>query len=112
MELPFEGLLGDTPELRLIQFLLPMNECEFNTSDLVNGAKVSRKELNRAIRKLMNWNIVRIVRKRGNVKYYSLNKNSCFITIFEDLNNCIIEKMLGDEAMANSQLPCPKGRGL
>jgi hypothetical protein len=43
---PFEKIFGDTSELRVIQFLLPMNGLEFNISDIARGADVSRQALN------------------------------------------------------------------
>jgi DNA-binding transcriptional regulator GbsR (MarR family) len=97
---PFEKIFGDTSELRVIQFLLPMNGLEFNISEMARGADVSRQALNNVVKKLLKWNVLKITSKHGNANYYALNENSGFIEAFGDLNNCIIEQMLGEETLA------------
>jgi DNA-binding transcriptional regulator GbsR (MarR family) len=97
---PFEKIFGDTSELRVIQFLLPMNGLEFNISEMARGADVSRQALNNVVKKLLKWNVLKITSKHGNANYYALNENSGFIEAFENLNNLIIEQMLGEETLA------------
>jgi hypothetical protein len=97
---PFEKIFGDTSELRVIQFLLPMNGLEFNISDIARGADVSRQALNNVVKKLLKWNVLKITSKHGNANYYALNENSGFTEAFENLNNRIIEQMLGEETLA------------
>jgi DNA-binding transcriptional regulator GbsR (MarR family) len=97
---PFEKIFGDTSELRVIQFLLPMNGLEFNISDMARGADVSRQALNNVVKKLLKWNVLKITSKHGNANYYALNENSGFIEAFENVNNRIIEQMLGEETLA------------
>ena len=45
-------------------------------------------------------NVLKITSKHGNANYYALNENSGFIEAFENLNNRIIEQMLGEETLA------------
>jgi DNA-binding transcriptional regulator GbsR (MarR family) len=97
---PFEKIFGDTSELRVIQFLLPMNGLEFNISDMARGADVSRQALNNVVKKLLKWNVLKTTSKHGNANYYALNENSGFIEAFENVNNRIIEQMLGEETLA------------
>jgi len=97
---PFEKIFGDTSELRVIQFLLPMNGLEFNISDMARGADISRQALNNVVKKLLKWNGLKITSKHGNANYYALNETSGFIEAFENLNNRIIEQMLGEETLA------------
>ncbi|HQI67614.1 MAG TPA: winged helix-turn-helix domain-containing protein [Methanothrix sp.] len=100
MAKPFEGLLGDSSELRLIQFMLPSKGLEFNISELARGAGVSRQTLVHIVKKLVKWNLLRISSKHGNANYYALNEDSGFVEAFESLNNRIIEQMLGAEELA------------
>lgn len=100
MSAPFEKIFGDTSELRVIQFLLPMNGLEFNISDMARGADVSRQALNNVVKKLLKWNVLKITSKHGNANYYALNENSGFIEAFENMNNRIIEQMQGEETLA------------
>ena len=99
MVVPFEKIFGDTSELRVIQFLMPMKDYEFNISDLARGSGVSRQVLNSVVRKLLKWHVLKIVSKHSNANYYALDKDSGFLGAFEDLNNCIIEQMLGEETL-------------
>ncbi|MHB8117908.1 MAG: hypothetical protein ACYDHX_04150 [Methanothrix sp.] len=99
MVVPFEKVFGDTSELRVIQFLLPMRDYEFNISDLARGSGVSRQALNSVVRKLLKWRVLTVVSKRSNANYYAFDKDSGFLGAFEDLNNYIIEQMLGEETL-------------
>ncbi|MCX6676974.1 MAG: hypothetical protein NTU95_03395 [Methanothrix sp.] len=100
MVVPFEKVFGDTSELRVIQFLLPMKDYEFNISDLARGSGVSRQALNSVVRKLLKWHVLKVVSKRSNANYYAFDKDSGFLGAFEDLNNYVIEQMLGEETLA------------
>jgi DNA-binding transcriptional ArsR family regulator len=98
MNRPFEGLLGNNCELRMLEFLLPLHGIEFNISELAKEAGVSRVTATRIIKKFVDWEVLTPV-KRGNVTYYSINHNSPIVKTIEQLNNVIIEKMLGDEIL-------------
>jgi DNA-binding transcriptional regulator GbsR (MarR family) len=99
MPVPFEGLLGNSNELKVIQFMLPIKALEFNVSELARGTGVSRQTLVPVIKKLTKWNILKIASKHGNAKYYRLNEESGFIEVFENLNNRIIEQMLSEDEL-------------
>jgi len=76
-----------------------MKKYEFNMSELAEGADVSRQALNNVVRKLLKWNILKIKSKHLNANYYSLNEDSGFVEVFENLNNRIIEQILGEEVL-------------
>jgi DNA-binding transcriptional ArsR family regulator len=97
---PFAGLLGNTSELKAIQFLLPLHGLEFNISEISRNVGVTRQTLEPAIKKLTKWNVLKVVSKHGNAKYYAMNEDSGFIEAFENLNNRIIEQMLGEQELA------------
>jgi len=99
MAAPFEGLFGNTSELKVIQFLLPLKGLEFNISELARGTGVSRQTMVSVTKKLAKWNVLKLTSKHGNANYYAINEESGFIEAFEGLNNCIIEQMLGDEEL-------------
>ena len=52
------------------------------------------------VKKLVNWNVLKIASKHGNANYYALNEDSGYVEAFESLNNCIIEQILGTEELA------------
>jgi hypothetical protein len=45
------------------------------------------------------WELMKVASTHGRTKYYSLNENSDFIEVFENLNNRLVEKMLGEEML-------------
>lgn len=106
MARPFEGVLGDTTELKVIQFLLPLSDLEFNISEISRSIGVSRQTLVPVIKKLTKWNVLKIVSIHGNAKYYAMNKDSGFINAFENLNNCVIEQMLGEDTSSQINQYC------
>ncbi|MDD2297922.1 MAG: winged helix-turn-helix transcriptional regulator [Dehalobacter sp. 4CP] len=99
MAAPFEGLFGDTSELRVIQFLLPLRKLEFNVSELARGTGISRQTMVSVTKKLTKWNVLKLTSKHGNANYYAINDDSMFVEAFETLNNCIIEQMVGQEEL-------------
>jgi len=111
MVAPFEGLFGDTSELRTIQFLLPVSGLRFNISELARETRISRQTMMRVVAKLTKWNVLSIAGRHGGVNYYALNQDSGFIKALEDLDNLIIEQMQGEESKikmaAASQEQCP-----
>ena len=99
MSQPFEGLLGGNCELRIIEFLLPLKDMDFNITELAEEVGVSRPTADHVIKKFVDWGIMKITQKRGGTTYYQLNFESPFITLFENLNNLVIEKMLDEETL-------------
>jgi len=101
MTAPFEGVFGDTSELRVIQFLLPLKSLEFNISELARGTGISRQTMVSVMRKLAKWNVLKLTSTHGNANYYAINEDSGFVEAFESLNNCIVEQILGEEELAS-----------
>ena len=101
MSKPFESLLGNNCELRIIEFLLPFEGVEFNITELAREAGVSRPTADRVIKKFVEWSFMKISMTRGGTTYYELNPESLFLKLFEDFNNLIIDQMLTDEEMYN-----------
>jgi len=99
MSKPFESLLGNNCELRIIEFLLPFEGVEFNITELAREAGVSRPTADRVIKKFVEWGFMKISTTHGGTTYYELNPESPFLRLFEDFNNLIIERMLDDEEL-------------
>ena len=95
---PFEGVLGNSSELRLLEFLLPLHDVEFNISELADEVNVSRVTITRVARKFVKKDILK-TRRVAPVTYYSLNYASPIVRWFQDGNNVFIEMMLGDEIL-------------
>ena len=96
MKQPFEGLFGDTCETRLLQFLLPMYGIEFDMADLTGEIKLTRQSISKAMKKFSEWGMVKI-RKKGRTWLYSINEESPLVKHLEDLDNALIESVIGLE---------------
>ena len=96
MKQPFEGLFGDTCESRILQFLLPMYEIEFDMAELTDEIKLTRQSISKVMKKFSSLGIVR-TRKEGRNLIYSINEESPLVKSIEDLDNELIKSMLGPE---------------
>jgi len=99
MKPPFEGLLGDTCETRLLQFLLPMYGIEFDMAELVEEIGLTRQSIAKAMNKFAERGMVKI-RKEGRTPLYSINEDSPLVKRLEDFDNSLIESMIGAEEFA------------
>lgn len=97
MARPFEGLFGNTCELRILEFLLPLSDMEFNVTELAEEAGVSRVTAGRVVKKFVSWGLLNV--GTGRVPLYSINTSSSIVRYIDDLNNALIEKMLGEERL-------------
>ncbi|KKG13076.1 winged helix-turn-helix domain-containing protein [Methanosarcina sp. 2.H.A.1B.4] len=95
---PFEGLLGNACELRMIEYLLPLEGIEFNLTDLAEEVGVSRPSATKAVKKFVEWGLIN-ARSEKTVTYYSINLESPIVQNILQLNNLLIEKMLGEETL-------------
>ncbi|MDD5418362.1 MAG: winged helix-turn-helix domain-containing protein [Methanomicrobiaceae archaeon] len=94
---PFEGILGNTCELRILEFLLPLSGIQFNVTELAEEAGVSRVTAGRVVQKFVSWGILKV--HEGRIPLYSIAADSPIVRSVENLNNAIIERMLGEEEL-------------
>jgi len=91
---PFEGLLGDTCETRLLQFLLPMYGIAFDMAELTLETGLTRQSVAKAMKKFSDRDMVK-VQKKGRTWLYSINEESPLVKRLEDFDNTLIESMVG-----------------
>lgn len=82
MSKPFEGILGDTTELRIIEFMLPLEHLAFDINDISRILEINKKEVKRAIKNLNKWKILMPA-------YYGEIKDKRLINICNTTNMCI-----------------------
>jgi len=99
MAKPFEGILGNSCELRTIEFLLPLKEMEFNITELGEEIGVTWPTISKTIKKFVEYGVMKVACKRNGTKYYQIDESSPFVLLFENLNNLLIEHMLGEEML-------------
>lgn len=80
---PFGQILGDSPELRVMQELVSAPDFEYTKLQLANGAKVSRTTLDRVLEKFTLWGVVVQTRKIGHITLYQLNGANPISQAFE-----------------------------
>jgi hypothetical protein len=99
MAKPFEGLLGNSCELRMLEYLLPLQGIDFNITELGEEVGVSRVTATKIVVKFIKWGLLNPTRSVGNTTYYTLNHESPIVKSVEQFNNTIIENILGNEAL-------------
>ena len=93
METLFRKALGDTPQIRVLEFLIEGRELDYSISDIAEGAEIGRTTLFRIWADLLKNEIVIPTRQIGNVKLHKLNlKNSFVKKITEVFDEIIIPK--------------------
>jgi len=90
---PFEGILGNTIELRIIEKLIAMPDAEFNVTELGNMAGVHRDSASKVIEKFLRWNIIRKVARKGNMDLFQLNTYEPLVISMNTFNDSIIMQM-------------------
>ena len=95
MTRPFEGVFGNTCEMRLLEFLLPLEGIGFNITELSEEAGVSRVTVGRVVKKFVEWGILNASNAR--IPQYSINPASPIVQSIDSMNNALIGRMLGEE---------------
>jgi len=93
METLFRQALGDTPKIRVLEFLIEGRELDYSISDIAEGAEIGRTTLFRIFDDLIKSGIVVPTRQIGNAKLFKLNrKNSFAKKMIELFDEVIISK--------------------
>jgi len=92
METLFRKNLGDTPKIRVLEFLIEGRELDYSLSDIAEGAEIGRVTLFRIFDDLLKSKIVVPTRRIGNAKLFKLNINNVFVKKLVELFDEIIFK--------------------
>lgn len=79
METLFRRALGDTPKIRVLEFLIEGRELDYSISDIAEGAEIGRTTLFRVWKDLIRSKIVVPTREIGNAKLFKLNVDNEFV---------------------------------
>lgn len=79
METLFRKALGDSPKIRVLEFLIEGRELDYSISDIAEGAEIGRTTLFRIWEDLVSAKIIVFVRQIGNAKLYKLNMENLFV---------------------------------
>ncbi|OGJ12469.1 hypothetical protein A3K82_02940 [Candidatus Pacearchaeota archaeon RBG_19FT_COMBO_34_9] len=93
METLFRHALGDTPKIRVLEFLIEGRELDYSISDIAEGAEIGRTTLFRIFEDLVKTGIIIPTREIGNAKLFKLNiKNSFVQKLVEIFDEIIFQK--------------------
>ena len=85
----FLDVVGDSPTMRILQYLIEGREFDYTLTDLTN-AGVSWGTLHTIFPKLARYRIVTLTRTIGRAKLYKINKNSPIARKFIELYDSLI----------------------
>ncbi len=90
METLFRQALGDTPKIRVLEFLIEGRELDYSISDIAEGAEIGRTTLFRAFDDLLKSGVIVPTRQIGNAKLFRLNKSNPFVRKMVELFDGVI----------------------
>lgn len=86
----FRELLGDTPKIRVLEYLIEGRELDHSIGDIAEGAGIDRVTLFRMWKELLNAKIIIHTRNIGNAKLFKINMENPRIRILVELFDKII----------------------
>jgi len=89
---PFEGVLGNTVELRTIERLLASPRAEFNVSDLARMTGVSRGSSTLVVRTFLEFGIIEAAGMRAGVEYFRLREDDPLTLSVIAFNDMLLQK--------------------
>ena len=90
METLFRKSFGDTPRIRVLEFLFEGRELDYSISDIAEGARIGRTTLFRIFDDLVKNEIIVFTRQIGNAQLYKLNMKNNFVRKIADIFDEII----------------------
>ena len=87
-------LTGELPLFRIIDFLVENKGMDFTKKDIIEGTEISRAALFKYWPQLENHGIVKITRRFGKTKLYTLNSKNLVAKRILDLEKALIRQAL------------------
>lgn len=94
METIFTRAIGNTPKIKVLEFLIEGRELDYSISDIAEGADIGRTTLFRLWNDFVELGIVKHTRDIGNAKLYILNMSNPFVKKMVDLFDTLVIKPL------------------
>ena len=99
----FREIFGDTPKVRVLEYLLEGRELDHSIGDIAEGASINRVTLFRLWPEIEKSKLVIHTRNIGNAKLFKLNiKNSyvkSLVELFDKLINEEFKKVNGEKEL-------------
>lgn len=95
----FRELFGDTPKIRVLEYLLEGRELDHSIGDIAEGADINRVTLFRMWNDLKVTKIIVHTRNIGNAKLYKLNMENPRVRVLARLFDEIINAGFVDQEL-------------
>ncbi|MBI4155191.1 hypothetical protein HY498_03855 [Candidatus Woesearchaeota archaeon] len=96
-------LVGDAPLFKIIDFLIENKGLDFTKKNIISAAGISRSTLFNYWDQLERYNIVKITRKFGKTKLYTLNATNPLVKNILDLELAMVKTVM-DAASKKSEI--------
>ncbi|MBI4452741.1 hypothetical protein HY637_04895 [Candidatus Woesearchaeota archaeon] len=90
METIFTKAIGNTPKIKVLEFLIEGRELDYSVSDIAEGAGIGRTTLFRIWNDFVELRIVKPTRVIGNAKLYKLNLENAFVGKMAELFDTLV----------------------
>jgi len=95
METLFRKAIGDSPKIRVLEFLIEGRELDYSISDIAEGAEIGRTTLFRIWEDLIKVKVILPTRQIGNAKLFRLNQSNPLVKkMIELFDEVIIPKKI------------------
>jgi len=94
----FTEVFGDSPMIRVLDYLLTERELDFSITDLAENAGIGRATLYRMWDKLIENKFILHTRNIGKAKLYKLNKENLFVKKLIEIDDMLILKELKNKS--------------
>ena len=86
--------MGDTPQLRIIDFFLDNRESDYSKKEIIEYTGISKTTFYNVWDGIMRFGLLKTTRKYGRAQLYALNQDSALIQAFR-----VLDDELGKHAM-------------
>ena len=86
----FREIFGDTPKIRVLEYLLEGRELDHSIGDIAEGSNINRVTLFRMWKDIEKSKIIVHTRDIGNAKLYKLNMKNPYVKILVEVFDKII----------------------
>ena len=90
MQTIFTKAVGNTPKIKVLEFLIEGRELDYSISDIAEGAGIGRTTLFRLWNDFVELGIVKHTRDIGNAKLYKLNISNPFVRKMVDVFDTLV----------------------
>ena len=93
----FTKAVGNTPKIKVLEFLIEGRELDYSLSDIAEGSGIGRTTLFRIWSDFKNLKLVKPTRTIGNAKLFRLNLGNPFVKKLIDLFDSLIMNSLNEK---------------